>query len=107
MNSRINFKRIFILTDEQEIEDMGDGYWDDNGGETDGGLYIVPADDLALDEARVIHGYEITGYTGQYAQVHDHDDKFCGWSSRRVAYTADLDIAEAIAAEEDIAENEA
>ncbi len=107
LHSKVSYKRIAILDEAQAdmLNDEQPGYWDDNGGETDGGLYICAADD-APEGAEIIDGYEVE-YSGQYQQVENHKTDFCGWSSRSIAYTANPDTANAIALEEEIAENEA
>lgn len=101
MNDRISHAKIAALTDEQASA-MPEGYFDDNGMAPDGCIYYCYAAD-APDGARIISGYEVDGYTGAYNDKHDH---YCGWSSRGYALTADADVAEGIAAEEDIAQAE-
>ena len=75
---------------------------DDNGGEPDGPAWIVAADEIAPEIAGQIKashlGYTtmahvFTGYDGSREQVAELNEKFfgrwCGYSSRGVAYARD------------------
>lgn len=100
MHPRISYKKVAVLTKEQALA-MPD-YFDDNGGETDGWLYICAAED-APEGAKIMNGFLVEGYTGRYVQVNGQGGEFCGWSAEGYAYALDEETADGIAREEDIA----
>jgi len=72
------------------------GTWDDNGGEPDGDLYLLPLREVKeFDEMEIVPGFIVYAYS-EDANYCD----FCGFSSRDVAYTTRPETAEAIALDE-------
>ena len=75
-----------------QLNTQPQGTWDDNGGETDGDLYLLPlADVVPFDGMKIVDGYEVSPYTEP-----NNYTWWCGFSSRNVAYTTELESAQAI-----------
>ncbi len=79
-----------------ELDTQEWGIFDDNGGEPDGDMWLLPLDEVTpFPGMEVVDGFIVDGYTSN-AGYHS----FCGFSSRDVAYTLDRDVADAIAQDE-------
>ena len=89
-------KTNLVLFSEDELSTQPFGTFNDNGGEPDGNLYLLPRDEIeAFEGMKVVTGYIIHGYT----EPNNYRD-YCGFSSRDVAYTTDAETAESIASDE-------
>lgn len=100
LNNKVKHAKIAILNDEQVAQLAEVGYWDDNGGDPDGSLYICHGADAPAG-ATIINGYEVEYNSAESGcEVND----YCGWSSRGFALTANLETANTIAAAETSAE---
>lgn len=73
------------------------GTWDDNGGLPDGDMYLLP-----LDEVNSFEGMKIEdGFSVKYTGTKNKYKNWCGFSSRKIAYTLDFDTAKEIYNEAD------
>lgn len=97
----IEAAKLVLFTPDQ-LSTQPEGTWDDNGGEPDGFLWLLPLDQVEPFEGMVVvDGYIVHGYSSEFKP--NNLALFCGFSSRGAAYTTRLEeaqaIAEAIAAE--------
>lgn len=85
-----------VVFSKDQLDTQPYGTWDDNGGEPDGDLWLLPLDEVEPFEGMdVVDGYIVHAYSGDANYHH-----FCGFSSRDVAYTIDEETAKAIAYDE-------
>lgn len=95
MTIEIERTTLVAFTDAQ-LNTQPDGAWDDNGGEPDGDMWLLPLDDVTpFDGMTTVRGYVVHAYRSDAGYT-----DFCGFSSRDVAYTVSGETAEAIALDE-------
>jgi len=97
---QIEAAKLVLFTDEQATQQADrpeqEISWDDNGGEPDGDMYLLPLSDVTpFDGMEVVDGFIVHGYTESSNYVY-----WCGFSSRDVAYTTSRETAETIASDE-------
>jgi hypothetical protein len=93
---KINSAKIARLTPAQAQTHVAAGYFDDNGGEPDGNLYLALESDLInSQDVEIVDGFEVEAYSGDA-----NYSGFCGWSSRNMALTISRETADAIALDE-------
>lgn len=97
MNNPIEINKVELVSfNRNQLNTQPFGTWDDNGGEPDGDMFLLPLSDVhAFDGMEVVSGYEVLAYSSP----NNYSD-WCGFSSRNVAYTTDKDTADAIALDE-------
>jgi hypothetical protein len=77
---------------ETQLSTQPAGTWDDNGGEPDGDLYLLPlADVVEFPGMKVVDGFQVDAYS----ETNNYEN-WCGFSSRNVAYTTEPVTAQAI-----------
>lgn len=91
----IEATKLVVFSPDQ-LSTQPHGTWDDNGGEPDGDMWLLP-----LSEVTPFEGMEVEdGFiVHQYTSANNYSN-WCGFSSRNVAYTLDRETADAIAIDE-------
>jgi hypothetical protein len=80
-NEMITKVKVAILTPKQRGTHVSGWYWDDNGGEPDGSLWLALEEDLRKNSGvTLVDGFAVTPYRGGVLR-----GQFCGWGSRNLA----------------------